>query len=62
MTTTISAGYRLFEKDAADELAARMNKDEEDGWMYVARHDPTGKGKSFIEIFDEDGFSVGRLP
>lgn len=62
MPTIINTQYGLFEKDAAEEIAAKMTAQDEDGWTYVARHDPEGTGKSFIEVLDEDGHSLGKLP
>ena len=49
----------LFKPESADALAAGLNA-EDDGWTYVVRHDPTGKGYSFIEIY-EDNELLGKL-
>ena len=44
----------LLEPEAAEKVAEELNAGDED-WTYKVKHDPTGKGWSFIEIYDEDG-------
>ena len=52
---------QLFQPKKADELAAKLNGNVDDDWAYVVHHDPTGKGYSFIKIYDEDGEFVSKL-
>ena len=49
----------LYTPERAKEIAAEMNAT--DDWEYRVVHDPTGKGYSFIEIYDEDGEFVAKL-
>lgn len=57
--------YKLFKPAEADKIAAKLNAESHaedgDGWDYKVIHDPTGKGYSFIEIWDDEGYEVGRL-
>lgn len=48
---------KLMMPDKAEATANELNAT--DDWTYKVRHDPTGKGWSFIEIYDEDGEFVG---
>lgn len=51
---------KLFNpKDAEIQADALRSQDED--WTYVVKHDPTGKGYSFIEIYDEDGEFVEKF-
>ena len=50
-----------FAPAKAVEIAAAMQAGEEDGWTYMVRHDPTGRGQTLIDIFDEDGEKVGTV-
>jgi len=52
--------YQLFSPAKAEEVAAGL-RDDEDGWEYRVKHDPSGKGYSFIEVFDESGHCIGKL-
>lgn len=60
MTMINTPPARLFHPDKVDAVAAEMNANDED-WTYVVKHDPTGRGMSLIEIFDEDGEPVGKV-
>ena len=51
----------LFTPDNAMKVAAENNHYEEEDWTYEVVDDPTGKGYSFIEIYDEDGEFVGKV-
>jgi hypothetical protein len=51
---------KLFAPAKAEQLAAELQRGEDDGWSYTAVHDPKGTGYSFIEITDEDGVFVAR--
>lgn len=51
---------KLFSPEEAIRVAAEMQIDEED-WTYRVVHDPTGKGYSFIEIYDEDSEFVSKV-
>lgn len=49
----------LYSRETAERIAAELTSEDEDGWRYTAKHDPTGKGLSLVEIFDEKGEFVG---
>lgn len=51
----------FFTPAKAEATAAEMNRIEDDGWAYKAKHDPKGTGYSLVEIYDEDGEFVGKL-
>ena len=51
---------KFFTKENAIKVASDIQADDED-WAYTPVHDPSGKGWSFIEIHDEDGFLVGEV-
>ncbi len=53
--------HRLFPKEKAIQVAADMQAGEDEGWTYAPVHCPKGTGHSYIEIYDEDGFLVGRV-
>ena len=53
--------HTLLEHDRAEEEAARLNANPTDDWTYRAVHDPSGRGKSYIEARDEHGVVVGKL-
>ncbi len=50
----------LFAPAAAEAKADELRASDPD-WTYVVNHDPTGKGYSFITIFDEDGRFVSKF-
>lgn len=52
--------YKLYTPEQAESVAKELCKGDEDGWTYKANHDPNGNGMSFIEVFDEESFLVGR--
>lgn len=52
--------YTTFFKPADAETTAKELQCNDPDWSYVPKHDPKGTGRSFIEIFDEDGFKVGN--
>ena len=51
---------RLFEPAKAEEVAAELKASDPE-WDYRVKHDPTGRGLSFVEIFDEEGEFVSKL-
>ena len=53
--------HRLFPPAKAVEVAAQLQAGDEDGWTYRVQHDPTGRGLSFIEVYDEDGTFVTKV-
>ncbi len=55
-----SEAYKLFEPEKAEAVADDLRENDPD-WTYVVKHDPKGTGKSFIEIYDEDGEYIGRF-
>lgn len=50
----------LMAPKKAEEVAKELQKADPD-WKYVVKHDPKGKGFSFIEIYDESGVLVGKV-
>lgn len=52
--------YKLFTPAEAEKIAKEMQENDPD-WKYIVNHDPTGKGFSFIEVYDEDGQFVERV-
>lgn len=53
--------HTLFSPEKAEEIAKELTKNDSEGWTYKVNHDPSGKGYSFIEIYDEDGIFVANL-
>jgi len=53
--------HTFLTRAKADELAARLNAEDDEGWTYKAKHCPIGTGWSYVEAYDEDGFLVGPL-
>ena len=51
--------YNLFTPEKAESVAEDLHADDP-AWTYVAEHDLTGKGYSYIKIYDEHGYFVGR--
>ncbi|HCW04101.1 MAG TPA: hypothetical protein DGK91_05945 [Clostridium sp.] len=53
----------LFKPEQAERIAQELQNGDPD-WNYRVKHDPTGRGNSLIEIYDEDGefvsFFTGR--
>jgi len=56
----INNTYKSFSPEKAEQVAAELNAVEDDDWTYVVRHDPKGTGYSFIEVYDEDGYLIGK--
>ena len=59
MKKLLDTTSHLYPPNKAEEIAEEMNS--VDDWTYKVVHDPTGKGHSFIEIYDEDGEFVAKL-
>ena len=57
----INTTHTLYAPAKAEEIAALLTTADDDGWTYKAKHDPLGTGWSFIEVFDEDQFIIGRV-
>ena len=51
----------LFKPKEAEELAEKLNADEEDGWKYVVKHGPNPTSFSVIEVYDETGAFVNKI-
>ena len=51
---------KLFEPTEAELIAADMQSEDSE-WTYTVRHDPTGRGYSLIDVFDEDGEFVATV-
>jgi len=58
---TLNHTGNLFAPAKADELAAELNSDVEDDFVYTVVHCPKGTGLSFVTITDEDGHNIGKL-
>jgi len=52
--------HKLFDPRRAEREAEKLRRGDPD-WEYRVVHDPKGTGKSFIEVYDEEGHSVGRV-
>jgi len=48
---------KLMKPAKAEAIAKDLNAT--DDWIYKVVHDPTGKGFSFIEIYDKDDNLIG---
>lgn len=60
MPLTNTERYTLMKAEKATKLAKRLNK-EDDKWSYQAVHDPAGTGLSYIHVYDEKGYNLGKL-
>ena len=65
---TLDTTHKLYTRKDAEEAVTALQSGEkeclqsgEKEWSFVAVHSPEKGGKSFIEIFDEDGLFVGRI-
>ncbi len=56
----LNAVGTLMTPAKAEALAKELNVGN-DGWTYIARHDPKGTGYSFVEIRDEENVFVGKV-
>jgi hypothetical protein len=61
MNTTINYAEqgKLYTPAQAEATAQTLRNNDPD-WTYIVKHDPKGTGYSFIEIYDEDGFYIGK--
>lgn len=50
----------LFQPEAAEREAALLGDGDPD-WTYRVKHDPTGRGYSLIEVYDEEGEFVAYV-
>jgi len=50
---------QLFLPEQAEQIAAELQQNDPD-WQYKAIHDPSGKGMSYVVIYDEEGEFVGK--
>lgn len=60
MATLLNNPGKLFSPEAAEVAATELRTNDPD-WTYTVKHDPTGKGYSFIEIYDENGEFVHKF-
>ena len=58
--TLLNQPAKLFEPTEAELIAADMQSEDPE-WTYTVRHDPTGRGYSLIDVFDEDGKFVATV-
>jgi hypothetical protein len=56
----VNLTYRLFKRTEVDGFVKMLQSNDPE-WTYKAVHDPTGKGCSFIEIYDEENCCIGRV-
>ena len=61
MMAIINHPHRLFTKEKSIEVAVMMQENDPE-WTYTPVHCPKGTGYSFIEIYDEDGLFIGKVP
>lgn len=60
MSTIINQAYNLYTPERAEAVAAELQAND-DSWTYKVKHDPTGKGFSFIVVYDEDGIEIAKF-
>ncbi len=58
--TLLNRPAKLFEPTEAELIAVDMQSEDPE-WTYTVRHDPTGRGYSLIDVFDEDGEFVATV-
>lgn len=51
---------KLFPPAKAEQVAGELRRGDPE-WMYKVVHDPSGRGYSFIEIYDEEGEFVSKF-
>jgi hypothetical protein len=61
MQALLSIQESLFTPEKAEEVAVMLNNDIDDDFTYKVIHDPKGTGKSFIRVYDDEGFYVGKV-
>jgi len=54
MQAIIRNNHKTFDPSEVVEIAKKLKESDPD-WNYIARHDPSGRGKSVIDVFDEEG-------
>ena len=59
MINLLNEPHKTFTPAEADRVKQELQANDPD-WTYVVKHDPTGKGYSFIEIY-EDGEFISRF-
>lgn len=58
--SAILNSYHLYPPAEAVAVAAELQANDPD-WTYEVKHDPTGKGFSFIVVIDEDGIEIAKF-
>ncbi len=56
-----SAPSQTFDPAEVSTICESMTSSDDDGWVYKPRHDPSGKGRSVIDIYDQNNDFVGTL-
>ena len=51
---------RLFSPAEAEKIATELQQNDLDGWKYEVIHDPTGRGMSYIKVYDNEGEFVSK--
>ena len=57
---TLDTTYKLYKPQEAEKVVKELSEGDPD-WTYKVVHDPSGKGYSFIEVYDEDNNFVEKL-
>lgn len=52
---------KLYTKEKAEQIAKEMTKNDCDGWIWLAVHDPKGTGYSLIECRDKNNGFIAYL-
>ena len=50
---------RIFDTAKAEAIAAMMQSNEEDGWLWKAKS--LGNGKAIVECFEANGYKIGHI-
>ncbi len=57
----VNIPHMTFKPAEAIMLAASMQEDDTQGWIYKVVHDPSGRGRSFIQVYEASGEYVGDV-
>lgn len=60
-STILNHPHQLFAPAEAERLAAQLNAEPGEDWIYTAVHCPQGTGYSFITLHDAEHEYIGRL-
>jgi len=51
--------HRLLTPNRANEMVKELQQSDPD-WQYKANHDVRGEKLSYIEVYDENGYLIGK--